>query len=272
MRLHALGAACIVSALASLGLSGCGHTEDEWQAQLGKYQALQSTAGAREAALQSELAQAKQAVADLEAKLLAAGIDIKQLETEKTRIASTLKEREQALAEYKARAARLEAMKARYDLLRKKLDELTKIGLAVNIRRNRMVISLPGDVLFDTGKDTLRKEGEDILKKVAAVIINDKSLLDRDYQVAGHTDSQPLQGGPFHDNWGLSLMRSRAVLLYLIGKQGRLPRQRWSAAGFADTDPVANNATKDGQQKNRRSELIVVPDVDEMLDLKDLAK
>lgn len=187
-------------------------------------------------------------------------------------MASTLQERERALAEYKARAQRLETIRARFELLRKKLDELTKFGLAVNIRRNRMVISLPGDVLFDTGKDTLRKEGEDILKKVASVIRADKSLLDRDYQVAGHTDSQALQGGVFHDNWGLSLMRARSVLLYLIGKNGLMPRPHWSAAGFADTDPVANNATRDGQQKNRRCELIVVPDVDEMLDLKDLTK
>ena len=96
-------------------------------------------------------------------------------------MASTLEEREKALADYKARAAKLEAMRARFELLRKKLDDLTKIGLAVSIRRNRMVISLPGDVLFDTGKDTLRKEGEDILKKVAAVIRADKSLADRDY-------------------------------------------------------------------------------------------
>jgi chemotaxis protein MotB len=268
MKLHTLGALGLLSVLAC----GCGHSEDEWQAQLGKSQNFQTAAAAREADLQRELAQAKQAVTDLEARLRAAGVDLKQLETEKSQMASTLQEREKALAEYKARAQRLEAMRARFELLRKKLDDLTKIGLVVNIRRNRMVISLPGDVLFDTGKDTLRKEGEDILKKVAAVIAADKSLLDRDYQVAGHTDAQPLQGGVFHDNWGLSLMRSRAVLLELIGKNGRMPRQHWSAAGFADTDPVASNATKDGQQKNRRSEIIVVPDVDEMLDLKDLVK
>lgn len=256
----------------SLLAFGCGHSEDEWHAQLGKYEALQSRSTAREAELEKQIAEARGRVNTLETQLHEAGIDLKQLESERSKMASTLQERERALAEFKARAQRLEAIKARYDLLRKKLDELVRIGLSVNIRRNRMVISLPGDVLFDTGKDTLRKEGEDILKKVAAVIRADKSLLDRDYQVAGHTDSQPLGSGPFHDNWGLSLMRSRAVLLYLIGKNGNLPRPHWSAAGFADTDPVATNATKDGQQKNRRCELIVVPDVDDMLDLKSLAQ
>jgi len=270
MQLRRLGVVLFLSLSATA--AGCGHSEDEWQAQLSKYQNLQSTAAAREDALKRELAEARQAVANLEAQLRAMGVDVKQLETEKSRMAATLQERERALAEYKARAQRLEAIRARYELLRKKLDELTKFGLAVNIRKNRMVISLPGDVLFDTGKDTLRKDGEDILKKVAAIIKADKSLLDRDYQVAGHTDAQPLSRPPFHDNWGLSLMRARSVLLFLVGKNGNLPRLHWSAAGFADTDPVAPNTTRDGQQKNRRCELIVVPDVDEMLDLRDIAK
>jgi chemotaxis protein MotB len=268
MKLRA-ALACVVLAMLA---SGCGHSENEWQSQLGKYQALQAQSSSREAALKRELDEARARVASLEGDLRAMGVDLKQMETEKSKIAATLKERERALAEYKARAQRLEAIRARYELLRKKLDELTQFGLAVHIRKNRMVISLPGDVLFDTGKDTLRKEGEDILKKVAAVVRADRSLLDRDYQVAGHTDSLPLTRAPFHDNWGLSLMRARSVLLHLIGKNGNLPRLRWSAAGYADTDPVATNATKDGQQKNRRCELVVLPDVEDMLDLKDIAK
>jgi chemotaxis protein MotB len=268
MRLYKVAFAMMVPLFAA----GCGHSEDEWQAQLGKYQNLQSTSAAREADLQKQLNEAKQRVADLEAQLKDAGVDLNKLQTERSQMASTLKEREAALAEYKARAQKLEAIKARFDLLRRKLDELTKLGLAINIRRNRMVISLPGDVLFDTGKDTLRKDGEEILKKVASVIRNDKSLADRDYQVAGHTDSQPLGSGPFKDNWGLSLMRARSVLLYVLGKNGNLPRAHWSAAGFADTDPLVPNTTKDGMQKNRRCELIVVPDADELIDLKSLAQ
>ncbi|APR83404.1 Flagellar motor rotation protein MotB [Minicystis rosea] len=256
MKRSTLAALFVVPAFAL----GCGHSEDEWQAQLGRYNQVVSESAAKD----RELAAARQRVGELEAELQKMG-----LETSKLNLSLT--ERDRALAEYKARAKQLELLKARFELLRRKLDELTRMGLAVSIRRNRMVISLPGDVLFDTGKDTLRKDGQDILKKVAAVIHHDKSLSDRDYQVAGHTDNQPLQGGPFHDNWGLSLMRARSVLLFLVGKGGNLPKQHWSAAGFADTDPVAGNGSKDGQQKNRRCDLIVVPDADEMLDLKMLA-
>lgn len=66
-------------------------------------------------------------------------------------------------------------------------------------------------------------------------------------------------------------MRARSVLLFLVNKGG-MPTKHWSAAGFADTDPVAANASKDGQQKNRRCDLIVVPDVDEMIDLTKLTQ
>jgi chemotaxis protein MotB len=260
--------------------TSCGYSEEEWQAQLDKYNKLQAqhtdTEG-RLAQTTKDLDAAKGRVADLEKKLQDMGVDLSKLneslqqkDEKMSQLSSTLEEREKALAEYKARARQLEAIKARFELLKKKLDELTKLGLAVNIRRNRMVISLPGDVLFDSGKETLKKEGEDILNKVAGVIKNDRSLLDRDYQVAGHTDNKPMQGGVFKDNWGLSLMRAREVLLHLQ-KQG-MPRQHWSAAGFSDTDPVATNATDDGRQKNRRCDLIVVPSVEEMLDLKEIAK
>jgi chemotaxis protein MotB len=140
----------------------------------------------------------------------------------------------------------------------------------VNVRHNRMVISLPGDVLFDSGRETLKKDGKDILVKVAAIIKADPQLVARDYQVAGHTDNEPLQHGPFKDNWGLSLMRAREVLVFLVdpGKGGQLPITHWSATGFADTDPIASNDSDDGRQKNRRCELIVSPSVEEMLDLK----
>jgi chemotaxis protein MotB len=249
-------------ALAPLLALGCGHSEDEWQAQLQKYNQVVVERDAKA----KELEEAKAKVAALEAELAKMGAHTSKLEL-------SLDEQAKALEAYKARARQLEAIKARFEMLRKKLEELTKLGLAVHIHHNRMVISLPGDVLFDTGKDTLRKEGTEILGKVATVIRNDANLVNRDYQVAGHTDSAPMSGGPYHDNWGLSVMRARSVIVFLVGgKTSILPKQHWSAAGFGDTDPVASNATKDGQQKNRRCDIIVVPSAEEMLDLSALAR
>src|SRR5262245_26575643 len=208
----------------SLFAAGCGHSEEEWQAQLDKYNRLQAEHTASEEAW-------KKKVTDLEKQLKDMGVNIEERDKKLGALSSTLEERERALAEYKARAHQLELIKARFEKLRKKLDELTRLGLAVSIRHNRMVISLPGDVLFDSGRDTLKKEGLAILEKVATVIKSDPQLLQRDYQVAGHTDGVALKGGTFHDNWGLSLMRARGVLLFLVGdKGGQLPVQHWSAA------------------------------------------
>jgi chemotaxis protein MotB len=249
----------LVTSLA-LGLlaAGCGYSQDEWQAQLDKYSKLKT----QDDATNAKLDEAQRKIADLSKQLGDMGVEVSSTRAD-------LADRQKALEEYKARAHQLELIKERFEKLKSKLDELTKLGLAVNVRHNRMVISLPGDVLFDSGRETLKKDGQAILLKVAAVIKADPQLLGRDYQVAGHTDNKPFQRGPFKDNWGLSLMRAREVLVYLVdAKSGQLPVQHWSATGFADTDPVASNDTDDGRQKNRRCDLIVSPSVEEMLDLK----
>lgn len=263
----------IVAIFASLFLLSCGYSEEEWQAQLAKYAELadQHNKG------QDELEAAQKRNSQLEDELKRLGVDMSKLNetlasrsTEVSQLSATLEEREKALAEYKRRAAQLERIKQRFEMLRKKLDALTSLGLEVKIRNNRMIISLPGDVLFESAKDKLKKEGNQVLDKVATIIAGDPSLVARYYQVAGHTDNVEVVGGLFYDNWGLSLLRARTVLLYLI-KKG-MPETKWSAAGFGDTDPVATNDTPDGKQKNRRCEIVVVPSAEEMLDLKAIAQ
>jgi len=261
----------IVISMLALFASSCGYSEEEWKAQLAKYQDLSDTSQAAQAKLKAELEAERTRVADLTSQLQNAGVEVGKLKTSLDETTLTVDQQKKALAEYQAKARQLEAIKARFDTLRKKLDALTKLGLAVSIRNNRMVISLPGDVLFDSGKETLKKDGRDILAKVASVVKNDPALFGRYYQVAGHTDDKPY-GGQFKDNWGLSLMRSREVLLFLVDdKSTGMPPTKWSAAGFGATDPVATNATDEGRQKNRRCDVIVVPSVEEMLDLKSIA-
>jgi chemotaxis protein MotB len=267
-------------------LMACGHSEDEWQAQLGKYAQLNSAYQKEKAAhaqVQAELDQQVKRVNDLTDQLRKAGFDVEQLSqklqaegTEKQRLATSLEEMQRALEEYKARAAQLEKIKQRFEALRGKLQKLTNLGLKVQIRHNRMVISLPGDVLFASGSDELRDEGTQVLAAVAEVIRKDPQLSKRYFQVAGHTDNKPLKGGRFKDNWGLSTMRARSVLVYLISPTetkeggGGLDATRLHPAGYGETDPIADNSTDEGRQQNRRVELVLMPDVEEMLDLKTL--
>jgi len=264
----------------------CGYSEEEWQAQLAKYEKLaaehQKTSAAEKAA-KDDLDHAKGQVDQLKRELEKMGVNmdtlneqLQQTGSQNEALNKNVQDMQRALDEYKARAAQLERIKQRFELLQQKLKKLTELGLKVEIRRNRMVIRLPGDVLFASGQDTLRAEGKPVLNAVAEVIRNDKQLSARYFQVAGHTDNKPLQGGRFHDNWGLSTMRAREVLVYLVAPQdpkkggGGLSATRLHAAGYGETDPVAKNDTDDGRQQNRRVELVLMPDVEEMLDLRSL--
>jgi chemotaxis protein MotB len=255
-------------------LSGCGHSEEEWQAKLKENQDLQNQLSAEKAAHQkseSDLADATKQVDALKGQLKKAGVDL-------SNVNATLAEQNAALDKLRKDKEQLEAIRKRFELLKQKLEALTKLGLSVTVRKNRMTIQLPGDVLFDSGRTELKKDGKDILLKVAEVIRNDKDLNARSFQVAGHTDNKPLGGGPYKDNWGLSVMRAREVLTFLITPAeaktggGGLPGDHWSAAGYGETDPIAPNDAPEGMQKNRRVELVVLPNVEEMLDLKSLTK
>jgi len=281
----------------ALSLAGCGYNENEWQAQLAKYNQLSQQSDKEKAAHDAdkkELEEQKQIVLQLKEQLEKMGVNVsslsQQLEqtgSQNKTLAKNLEEVNQALKEYQERAAQLERIKQRFEVLRDKLKKLTDLGLKVEIRRNRMVIRLPGDVLFSSGDDKLRDSGEKVLDAVADVIRNDKQLSGRYFQIAGHTDNKPLKGGRFGDNWGLSAMRARQVLLYLIAPLpakdvkppkpgvpveggGGLDPLRLHAAGYGDTDPVGSNATDVDRQQNRRVELVLMPDVEEMLDLKSL--
>ncbi len=273
-----------IMALTLLGTTalGCGYSEEEMQAQIDKYNKLASKyQGEKDerAQAEEELAVMKAKVAKLRKKLEEMGMNLDQLSskvaedaTEKEQLTQNLQELQAALEEYKKRAQQLERIQARFDQLREKLNRLVEIGLKVEIRHNRMVIRLPGDVLFDSGRTRLRKEGKEVIGAVAEVIRKDKDLRKRYFQVAGHTDDRPLKGGRFGDNWGLSAMRAREVLLYLIDPEtGGLDPERLHVAGYADIDPVATNQTAEGREQNRRVELVVLPDVSEMLDLGKMA-
>ncbi len=271
---------------ASVASVGCGYSEDEWQAQLAKYSQLDAqhkrdSAELAETKATLETAQGK--VAQLSQQLEKMGVNVDELSrklaeegTEKERLSADVNELKRAVSEYQARAAQLERIRSRFGVLRGKLQKLTKMGLKVAVRHNRMVISLPGDVLFSSGKDTLREGGKEVLMAVAEVIRNDQQLSERFFQVAGHTDAQPLSGGPFKDNWGLSAMRARTVLVFLISPVnardggGGLDPKKLHAAGYGDTDPVAGNDTPQEREHNRRVELVLMPNIEEMLDLKSL--
>jgi len=272
--------------LLALLVAGCGPSKQEWEAQLDKYNTLNrenEQEKAAHAATRAELEQTQQKVLRLSNQLKQMGVDMdalaQQLEaegTEKAKLAASLQELRQALEEYKARAAQLERIKNRFEALKAKLKKLTDLGLRVEIRNNRMVIRLPGDVLFASGSTKLEDKGKEVILAVCEVIRKDPDLAKRYYQVAGHTDDKPFNNYALKDNWGLSVMRARSVLVYMIapvdakGGGGGLDPKHLHAAGYGSTDPAEKGDTDEARQQNRRVELVVMPDVSEMLDLQNL--
>ncbi|HYJ08832.1 MAG TPA: OmpA family protein [Polyangiaceae bacterium] len=258
--------------MTSLSLTACGYTQEEWDQKVRENEKLAAELKAQREA--NKKSQADNAAAIKENEELKKQLNERGINLENAN--ASIAEQRKALEEYARRTEQLDAIRKRFELLQNKLQKLTQLGLKVEVRNNRMLIQLPGDVLFDSGKEVLKEDGKKILLQVGAVISGDSDLSKRQFQVAGYTDSKPLAGGPFKDNWGLSAMRARSVLVLLTSPPDKggagLPIGNWSAAGFGETGPVASNDTEEGRNKNRRVELVVQPNVEEMLNLKSLAK
>jgi chemotaxis protein MotB len=122
------------------------------------------------------------------------------------------------------------------------------------------VLSLPNDVLFDSGRVQIKPAGRDALAEVSAAL---KPLNERHFQVAGHTDNVLIDNARFASNWELSTQRAVEVVRFMTA-QGVAP-EALSAAGYSEYDPVAPNATPEGKAKNRRVEITLVPNVDELV-------
>jgi chemotaxis protein MotB len=249
--------------------TACGYSEDEWQAQV-----------AKTTKCSAELDGERQAKAKLESELAALKTEVAALKQSNETTGAKAVELQKALAAAEARAKALEAMKARLEALKKKLDELKKFGIDTKIRNGLITIVMPGDVLFAPGKETLSKDGKDVLAKIAGVIRDNPDLAKRHFQIIGHTDNATYVG-PFKDNVGLSVMRAREVYEFLSNdpskaKKGKpaegggLDAKNLSAAGFGDLDPVAGTRetqTPDERKANRRVEIAILPNADELMKL-----
>lgn len=260
--------AILASALAFLGLfgPGCGGRDERDIARISELeQQLHDTEEAR-AALEARAAELEAQNSQMIERLRALGEDVEALESERTSLTTSLTETQRALDELRERERQQQARLATFRQMLERFRAMIDSGrLRVRIVRNRMVIELPDSVLFDSGEATLKDSGAQTLVEVAQVLA---SIGGRQFQVAGHTDSVPISSRRFPSNWHLSTTRAVTVARYLI-EQG-IPAERISAAGYADTQPVDTNDTEEGRARNRRIEIQLVPNLDELPDLSSL--
>ncbi|MFH1435834.1 MAG: OmpA family protein [Pseudomonadota bacterium] len=212
-------------------------------------------------ALQEELAKLGFDKASLDAKYS----DVqKDLDAKTKDIAAKQKMIDEMKKKEAAAKARLSVMK---NMLTKFKTMIEAGKLKVKVKNGKMVLELPSAILFPSGKADLSEEGQATLTEVAAVL---SQIADREFQVAGHTDNVPIKTQKFKSNWHLSTARGVSVVEFLQAN-GVAPTTL-SAAGYSEYQPTAGNDSDDGKTQNRRIEITLMPNLDELPDLSDLEK
>lgn len=123
----------------------------------------------------------------------------------------------------------------------------------VGASREGIVISLAGNILFDSGKSDLKPSGMALLDTLAERL----RTMPNEIRVEGHTDNVPIATPLYPSNWELSSARATTVGRYLAEQNGIAPN-RLSAAGYGEFRPVAPNDTREGRARNRRVDLVVL--------------
>ena len=140
-------------------------------------------------------------------------------------------------------------------------DELKDVD--VKVLKGVVYISLADNMLFKTGSYDISDRAMATLSKIAKII---KDYKDYDVMVEGNTDDVPISRTNIRNNWDLSALRASSVVQVLQNRFGVDP-SRLSAAGRGEYRPIADNSTDSGRQRNRRTEIIITPNLDQFMDL-----
>jgi chemotaxis protein MotB len=231
--------------------------------------------------LQSDSTEFANRISSLEQSLSqqqSAGSDLqKQLEATRTEATSRLQDASSRLNMSQQQIAeqqrKLEQLQALIDQQRKNTQELrakinnaltgfTSNELTVSTKNGKVYVSLQENLLFPSGSAVVNPKGKQALSKLADVLNANNDI---NVEIEGHTDSIPIKGR-FKDNWDLSVARSTAIVRILTETYNVDPT-RVTASGRSRWEPVESNATAEGRAKNRRTEIILEPKLDELMQL-----
>lgn len=202
-------------------------------------------------------------------RLLKKEDDLKLLETQLNDQKKNLDELTAALKNREARVAELESVlknkDAAVNALKKKLSEalfgFEGKGLTITQKNGKVYVSMDENLLFASGSTVVENKGVEALIKVAKVL---EQSADINILIEGHTDDVPMNGkGEIKDNWDLSVMRATSIVK-IITKNSSVNPKRLTAAGRAEYSPIDSSKTADARKKNRRTEIILTPKLDEL--------
>ncbi len=242
--------------------------EDKCKAELAKKETKIDELNKKVTALEAEITSLKQIGEQHKGQISKLEGQLAKVVKDRSRLRASANELKKALAEMAKRKAEADRrVKQFLDLLArfKKLIDAGK--LKVKIADGRMVLALPTDVLFDSGKAKLSDAGKLAVTEVTAVLV---TLHKRRFQVEGHTDNVPIKTRAYPSNWELSAARALGVVKTML--DAAMPGARVSAAGFGEFRPVAKNDSDEGKAQNRRIEIVLVPDLSSLPGFSELKK
>ncbi|MGA1029634.1 MAG: OmpA family protein [Flavobacteriaceae bacterium] len=188
---------------------------------------------------------------------------------ENSQLLQTIEEKQQQLEGRTQRITELEslmqAQEASLNSLKQRLsDALLNFegkGLTVEQRNGKVYVSMQNKLLFRSGQWQVGTEGKQALQQLAQVLAENPDIA---VLIEGHTDNVPYQGkGPLEGNWDLSTKRATAVVNLLLKNSQVLP-QNLTAAGRSEYLPIGPNSSSEGRAANRRIEVILSPNLDEI--------
>ncbi len=176
-----------------------------------------------------------------------------------------LAEKEAAYNQLRSELARKDSsMNALRNSVAEALIGFENDGLTITRKNGRVYVSMDNKLLFPSGSFVINPKGADAIQKLAKVL---ESHPDIKILVEGHTDNVPYGGkGNLSDNWDLSAKRATSIVRILTSSS-KIDPERITAAGRGEFSPIATNETSEGRAKNRRTEIILMPDLTKLYDI-----
>ena len=143
-----------------------------------------------------------------------------------------------------------------FDSIKKELKSQLRGKVGVDVGERGLVITLANNILFDSGKAKIKEDAYPVLDKIATVI--KEKAPDKNIGIEGHTDNVPIKYSGWASNRELSTSRANNVYQYLVKKEGLNPAQL-TTIGYGEFQPIAENKTAQGRAKNRRVEIVILP-------------
>jgi len=180
-----------------------------------------------------------------------------------------LKNKEAELKEREEKLNALQALVHRQDSITNALESIVKNALlgfksdelSVEVKDGKVYVSMRDKLLFKSGSAQVEDKGKDALKKLVNALNKNQDL---DILIEGHTDNVPIKTELYKDNWDLSVARATSIVRYITG-ENKINPKRIEASGRGEYYPVASNDTPEGRAKNRRTEIILSPKLEELM-------